>query len=170
VLRISPSFPVSESECNESHARARLSCELGFNCAEVKQWWYGVTRSPQTVCVLSENCPRIIRRQERDRAEELEIKLTRKGDVGSNHSLSANKLTARISPPNIYPQICKLFPGQNFSAIWSSKTLRLRRQVASINCWASAFALEQTVKRGDSRLAPGRNTPMTLPQDLCYVA
>jgi len=35
--------------------------------------------------------------------EELEIKLTRKGDVGSNHSLSANKLTARISPPNIYP-------------------------------------------------------------------
>jgi len=101
---------------------------------------------------------------------ELEIKFTRKGDGGSNPSLSANKLTARISPPNIYPQICKLFPGQNFPAIWSSKTLRLRRQAASINCWASAFALEQTVKRGDFRLEPGRNTPMTLPQDLCYAA
>src|SRR4029077_20557116 len=68
VLRISPSFPVSESECNESHACARLSCGLGFNCAKVKQWWYGVTRSAQTVFFLSENCPRIIRRQERKRA------------------------------------------------------------------------------------------------------
>jgi hypothetical protein len=85
----------------------------------------------------------------------LEIKFTRKGDGGSNPSLSANKLIAGI--PNSKYLSPKLFPRGEFLGDLEEETTQTSPTGASIDCWSSAVALAPKLpKRSGFRPEAGR--------------
>src|SRR5438445_3811648 len=80
----------------------------------------------------------------------LEIKFTRKGDGGSNPSLSAkpNSLT-EFHAKNIYPKKCKLFPVGKFRSHSDRKSTRLNSSHANISY--AVFCLKKKNKERTSK-------------------